>query len=392
MNIGIDANYLIFEKAGIGKYTQNIIKNLLKIDRKNHYFLYFSFFRHSSNRRKEIDEFLSQIKSKKVTVRISHLPAAWQEWLTGSPIPPFRFFGDKLDIFFAPYAASVPKSRYWGKDQKPPKIVTTVHDLVFLRYPEHRGKKLSQFYLKRHQIAAQNSQKLMAVSLSTKEDLINLLKVDTRNIKVVYEAADIKFRPLKKKEVSRARQIIGQYFNPKTKYILSVGTLEPRKNLARLITAFSLLPNALKQKYQLVLVGGKGWNNRTLLQTINNLNLKDRVILTGFVKDDDLPYIYNQASIFVYPSLYEGFGLPVLEAMAAGVPVVTSNLSSLPEVAGRATCLINPTDEKAIAQAIVKVLSQPKFAQKLIKQGFIQAKKFSWGKAAQETLDLFEKI
>lgn len=406
MNIGIDANYLIFEQAGIGKYTKNIIRNLLNlpagkagINRKNQYFLYFSYLRHTQKRRREIDDFLSGIKSKKVNVRIFPLPAAWYEFITASIIPPFWLYRDRLDIFFAPYVASVPRNMYWPKNlprgkagQKPPKVVTTIHDLVFLRFPEHRGKKLSQYYLKRHKIACRNSQKLIAVSQATKNDLMNLLAVDDSKVQVIYEAAAKEFHPLVKRERKKADQIISRYFNPETKYILSVGTLEPRKNLVRLISAYSLLPYKLKQQYQLVLVGGSGWNNKILRQTIDNLNLKDKVILPGFVLDEDLPYIYNKASIFVYPSLYEGFGLPPLEAMASGAPVIASNISSLPEVLGHAGLLVNSEKEEEIARAIQKILVQPKLAEKLSKQGLLQAKKFSWAKTAQETLEVFKTI
>lgn len=153
-----------------------------------------------------------------------------------------------------------------------------------------------------------------------------------------------------------------------------------------------MLPHETRRQYHLVLVGAKGWNNSQLLETIANLNLKDKVILTGFVQDEDLPYIYNGASIFVYPSLFEGFGLPPLEAAACGVPVVTSNLSSLPEVMGKAAVLINPTNENEIAKTIKLILNRPKLARKLVKNGLFQVKKFSWEKAARETLKIFEEI
>jgi len=384
MNIGIDANCLIFEKAGIGKYTQNLIKNIIKIDGKNHYFLYFSYLRKRTQREKIIKDFLKP-KPKNVTIKIIPLPARWYEFLTSTPLPINKIIKEPLDVFFSPYAAGIPKNGF-------PKMVVTIHDLTFLRFPEHRGRKLSNYYLRRHKIAIKNSQKIIVPSRSTREDLANFFKIKPQKIQVIYEAADVCFKVLSARNLKNSSKIISQYFDPKTQYILSVGTLEPRKNLRKLVEAYSLLPHSLQRVYKLVLVGGQGWNNQVLQKVVNNLNLKDKVILTGFVSDEDLPYIYNRASVFVYPSLYEGFGLPPLEAMACGVPVITANNSSLPEVVGKAAFLIDPLNEKEIAEAIKKILLKPKIAQKLSLLGLEQVKKFSWEKAARETLKILEEV
>lgn len=379
MNIGIDANCLIFEKAGVGKYTQNIIKNLLKIDKKNHYFLYFTFLRHKHKRVELINELLGK-KSKNVTYKIIPIPARWFELLSGANFPIQRIIKEDLDIFFAPYATGIAKNGF-------SKMVTMVHDLVFLRYPEHRGKKLSNYYLKRHKIAILNSKKIIVPSRATKNDLVNLLNVKNEKIQIITEATDRNFRKLKDNP-----RIIGRYIEPNTKYILSVGTLEPRKNLIKLILAYSLLPHALQREYKLMIVGAQGWNNDIFFKTLKNLNLQDKIILTGFVLDKDLPYIYNRAAVFVYPSLYEGFGLPPLEAMACGTPVITSNNSSLVEVAGSAAVIVDTQKEEEIAAAIKNIISKPKIAEKLSMRGLIQAKKYSWEKAARQTLEIFENV
>jgi len=386
MKIGIFANFLLFEPAGIGKYSQNLLKNLFKIDHKNQYFLYFSFFRHRQVRLKLIQKRLGKLP-KNVKIRIFSVPAAWLETLFASSFDVENIIKDPLDIYFSPYVSGIPKKGF-------KKMVTTCHDLVFLRFPEHRGKKLSNYYLKRHKTAVRNCQKIIAVSESTKKDLQKFLAVNPSKIKVIYEAADARFRPIK--DQKKIRKIIGRYlphsFNPDFRYILSVGTLEPRKNLSKLVEAYSMLPHQILRKYKLVLVGAKGWNESELQKTINNLNLKDRVLLPGFVKDEDLPYIYNGASIFAYPSLYEGFGLPPLEALACGIPVVASNLSSLPEVMGRAALLVDPTKEEEIVKALKQLIFEPKLAKKLASRGPEQAKKFSWIKTAKETLKLFEEV
>jgi len=386
MNIGIAANYLLFERAGIGKYTQNLLKTLFKIDKNNHYFLYFSFWRKKELRKKLIRELLGRLPAN-VELKFLSLPAAWLEWLFSTSYPATKIIREPLDLYFSPYVSGIPRNGF-------PKMVTTCHDLVFLRFPGHRGRKLSQYYLQRHQIAAQNCQKIIAPSLATKKDLQKFLRVPAQKISVIYEAAEEKFKIIKDKRTMA--KIIGRYlphsFNPTEKYILSVGTLEPRKNLTKLVEAYSILPHQLQRQYQLILVGGQGWNNEQLKKTIINLNLKEKVILPGFVKDEDLPYIYNGASVFIYPSLYEGFGLPPLEAMACGVPVISSNLSSLPEVIGRAGILVDPQDEIAIAQAIKRLILHPKLAKKIAKQAQIRSKKFSWSLAAHKTLKVFESI
>ena len=382
MKIGIAANYLLFEQAGIGEYTEHLLKNLFKIDHKNQYFLYFSYLRHRQERLRLIQERLGKLP-KNVKIRIFSIPAAWLEYFFSTWLSASKIIQDPLDIYFSPYVAGIPKNGF-------PKMIFACHDLVFWRFPEHRGEKLSHYYLKRHKIAIQNCQKIIVPSQATKKDLQKFLEVPQAKIKVIYEAADERFRPIK--DQKKIKTITSRYFKPDFKYILSVGTLEPRKNLPKLVEAYSMLPHQVLRDYRLVLVGAKGWNNSLLLRTIINLNLKDKVILPGFVKDDDLPYIYNGASVFVYPSLFEGFGLPPLEAASCGVPVIASNLSSLPEVMGKAALLVNPSSEEDIARALRQLILRPKLAQSLAKRGLLQAKKFSWIKTAQETLKLFENV
>lgn len=383
MNIGIWANCLIFEKAGVGKYTQNIINKLIKIDKKNQYFLYFAYFRHRREREELAYSFLGGDVPENVTLRFLSIPAQWFEFLTSTPFPIKKLITDKIDVFFSPYASGIPKNGF-------EKMAVTIHDLVFIRFPEHRGKNLSNYYLKRHRIAIKNCKKIIVPSLATKRDLQVFLSVSPRKIKVIPEAADNHFRIIKNK--LSISQIASHYVGAKTKYILSVGTIEPRKNLIKLIGAYSLLPHSLQNEYKLVLVGPKGWNSVELFKRINNLNLKDKIILPGFVNDDDLPYIYNQASIFVYPSLFEGFGLPPLEAMACGAPVVAGNHSSIVEVVGKAGILVDCRDEDKLSHQIKRVLLKPKLAQNLAKKGHEQAKKFSWERAAQETLEILESL
>jgi len=382
MNIGIDVNCIIFEKAGFGRYTYNLVKNLLKIDRKNQYFLYANFIRKKAERGKIIGELISETKAKNATVRIINFPARWKEWLIGTRIPYQFLIKEPLDVYFAPHFAGVAKNGF-------PNTVVAVHDLAFMYYPEHRGKNLSNYYLKRTKIALTNSKKMIAVSRATKKDIEEKFKIPSRKITVIPEAATENFKPCKNDQLILQKTV--QYVPKGIKYLLAVGTLEPRKNLSSIIKAFSLLPNDLKRNYKLVFVGGAGWNNEDFLKTIKNYNMGEKVILTGFVNDKDLPYIYNRANVFIFPSFYEGFGLPPLEAMASGTPVICSGSSSLPEVVGGAGILVNPVNEEEQARAIKKLLFSPKLAKKLSLRGIKQAKKFSWNKVATATLKVLEE-
>ena len=382
MIIGIDANWAVYEQAGIGKYTYNLIKALVETDSVNQYVLFCNFFRKFGERKKFLEEMVKDAKTP-VKLKISPMPSAWHEWLTQTPIPAKLLYQEKIDVFHSPFFAGVPKNPL-------PNTVLTIHDLVFMKFPEHRGDKLSKYYLKRTKMALQASKKVIAVSESTKKDLIELLSVDPEKISVVYEGVDKQFKSVKDKNL--IENTLQKYNLNDKSYILSVCTLEPRKNLARLVKAYSLLPNYLQQKYKLVLTGKKGWNNTSLEQIINDLNLKDRIVSTGFVSQEELPIIYNGAAVFAYPALYEGFGLPPLEALSCGTPVVTSNISSIPEVMGKAALLINPYKEEEIARAIKSILTDPELAAKMREMGFNQSKRFSWQKAARETVEVYKSL
>lgn len=375
MIIGLDANWAIYEEAGIGKYTYNLIKALLHEDKKNHYILYFNFFRKAEERKSIIHDLVKDSKAS-YDVNISTLPAAWKEFLSQTYLPLNYLYKEKVDVFHSPFFSGIPRVGFG-------KMAVTIHDLVFLKFPEHRGTKLSNYYLKRTKFALKNCQKIIAVSEATKNDLIELLKVDPNQIKVIHEGLNENFKDYRPKKNDLSLP---------SKYILSVCTLEPRKNLIRLIRAYSLLPNQIKNKYKLVLIGKNGWNNNELFQTINDLNLKGNIILPGYVEDSKLPDYYSNASVFVYPSLYEGFGLPPLEAMACGVPVITSNISSLPEVVAKAGLLVNPYQEEQISKGIRTILSSPGLQKKMVQKGKIQAHKFQWTKAAQKTIQIYEEI
>jgi glycosyltransferase involved in cell wall biosynthesis len=227
---------------------------------------------------------------------------------------------------------------------------------------------------------------VITVSRQSCQDLIKYLPVNPKKINVIPEAASLHFHPLNEAEYLPALERHGI----RRPYILSVGSLEPRKNLLRLLEAYARLEGS---RPSLVIAGARNyWKSSPVVETVSRLGLEQHVRFTGYVEDADLPALYSAASLFVFPSLYEGFGLPVLEAMACGTPVVTSSVSSLPEVAGDAALLVDPRDVDAIASAMRRILDDSDLAADLRARGLARAAQFSWERTARETLAVYEKV
>jgi len=264
--------------------------------------------------------------------------------------------------------------------------VFTLYDLTFHFYAKTH-KLLNRWFLALMTPRfLQRADAITAISESTRRDAARLYGIDAAKIKVIYPGVSSRFRPASTEQIAEVRQ---RYSLP-DRFILSVSTLEPRKNLGSLLEAITLLKPPLD--LPLVLVGKKGWLYQGLLQKLNGLGLERRVLLTGYAPDDDLPSLYSAADLLVYPSIYEGFGLPVLEAMACGTPVVTSNPSSLPEIVGDAEVTVNPQDVHALADAIVHVLTDEARRNEMKVRGMERAAQFTWERAARETLALYQTL
>ncbi|MBK8047957.1 MAG: glycosyltransferase family 4 protein [Anaerolineales bacterium] len=265
--------------------------------------------------------------------------------------------------------------------------VLTVHDLIFERYPEHHTQK-NRIFLRLAMprfVAAATA--IIAVSNHTRQDLIRLYGVPESKITVIYEGVETGFRPAPPASLAQVKE----RYSPNRPYLLMVGTLEPRKNH---ITALRALARLKTEGFphQLVVAGGKGWLFEPIQAQIEQLGLTGDVVLAGYVPASDLPALYTGAACVLAPSLYEGFGFPVLEAMACAAPVVCSNVSSLPEVAGGAALLVPPTDDEMLAHAVRLVLTQPALATTMREQGRRQAARFNWKRTAAETADLYAAI
>jgi glycosyltransferase involved in cell wall biosynthesis len=225
------------------------------------------------------------------------------------------------------------------------------------------------------------------VSEQSKADILRYLPVKAENVTVIPEAAGPSYRPMDRAQSEEVLLRHGISFP----YILYVGSIEARKNITRLLEAYAQI-RGWSQKWKLVIVGATKWKYSPIFDTLQQLQLASAVHFTGHVADEDLPALYNGAAVFVFPSLYEGFGLPVLEAMACGVPVVTSNCSSLPEVAGDGAILVDPRDVNAIAAAIRRVLEELDLATGLRAKGLARARQFTWERTARETIAVYKKV
>jgi glycosyltransferase involved in cell wall biosynthesis len=236
--------------------------------------------------------------------------------------------------------------------------------------------------------SVRRSTRVIAISQSTKADIVGLLGIPSDKIVVTYIGVDHKFFRVQRNRTQLEDSLKDFGLNPG--YILYVGKLEPRKNLVRLIRAYDQSKNTIGKR-KLVLCGSKGWGYTEIYSIVERLGLRDQVIFTGYVPDKSLPIIYNGADVFVYPSLYEGFGIPVLEAMACGVPAITSNLSSLPEVVGNAGVLVDPYSTDAIGEALIDLLRHDDRRSELSELGLYRAKEFTWERMARETLRVYQQ-
>lgn len=269
------------------------------------------------------------------------------------------------------------------------KTVVQIHDLSFLRVPQAAPPGLGDWLKRAVPASVGRADHVLADSRATRDDLLELCDLPSRSaISVLYGGVDARFRP-----ASGAAQeaVLRKYGLPQRSFILSVGTLQPRKNHGRLVEALGLLRRA-GLDVQLVIAGGAGWLSGPFHRQLQESGLRQYVWLPGYVDDDDLPALYSAATVFAFPSLYEGFGLPVLEAMACATPVVTSNLSSLPEVAGDAALLVDPLDLEALADAIRRAIEDGELRRRLICAGLERARQFTWSRAARQLLQVYRDL
>jgi len=271
----------------------------------------------------------------------------------------------------------------------PIRTVVTIHDIVAYQKPETVPLKYALYMKFLIKLVANRADRVITPSICTKNDLVERLNVPESKIDVIYEAVGPRFTP---PDTGSALDEIKTRFGIRDRYMLFAGNLEPRKNLIRLMEAFDLAGKKLNGQYQLVISGKKGWLYKDILRTYERLNRNNDIILTNYVNDEDLIKLYQAAEMFVFPTLYEGFGLPPLEAMACGTPVITSKNSSLPEITGDAAVLVNPFDIEEISEAMVKVATSDSYRNELGSMGIKQAGRFSWTNTALKTLESYRSV
>jgi glycosyltransferase involved in cell wall biosynthesis len=368
IHIGVNAHLLsladTYRSAGINWYIQNLLSHLPEVDPHIDYTVFLGERRYPG--RAGLDLRFSRLPTQRPLARI-----LWEQ-----AIQPWSAREAGLDLihgtaFVGPQFSTCP-------------FVITVHDLSFLSYPQN-FPALNRTYLRMFtRMSVRRARRIIAVSESTKRDLMRYYGVSGDRVDVVHNGVDPMFRPMPAADVAAFRR---QRHLPE-RFILFVGTLEPRKNVTRLVEAYARLP---RPRPPLMLLGGKGWLYDEIFARLESLDLQGEVKFVGYVPVEELALWYNAAGLFVYPSLYEGFGLPPLEAMACGTPVVASSASSLPEVVGNAGLLVDPTSSEALAEGMRRVLADQGLRETMRSAGLARAKDFSWQTAAAYTVTSYHR-
>ncbi|MGH2458711.1 MAG: glycosyltransferase family 4 protein [Chloroflexota bacterium] len=376
MRIGFDYTAAIRQGAGIGRWARCLIQALLELDRVNTYTLFYSRATAHDPAPKLPEG--PNVSGRRLWLDERALNMLWYK--LGAPIPIDALAGP-ADVFHFPDFALPPVRR--GA------TVVTVHDLSFMLVPECADQRLRAHLEKVVPMSVREADFVCADSENTRNELTTLLDVVPERVAVVYGGVDRRFHPVTDPAVLEA---IRQKYGLSFPFIFYMGTIEPRKNLGRLLQAYTRLREKSRSPHRLVIAGGLGWLYQEVLRDIDQLAAEQRVVFLGRVPDDDLPALYSLCDVFAFPSLYEGFGLPPLEAMACGKAVVCSNTSSLPEVVGDAGVFVSPYDVDGLADVLGQLLADPSRRQRLGERGIERASQFTWEKAARQTLEIYRQI
>jgi glycosyltransferase involved in cell wall biosynthesis len=365
--IAIDASTLSTQ-GGPRTYLQGLLRALLEIDRENRYLIFYNDPVHLGSFPKAREMVLPGKNA------ISRL---FREHI----LLPLACRREKVDLLHCPKSA-IPF-------RAPCPVVVTLHDLIPVMHPELETFAARCYWKMHIPAAARRSDFIITISEHALQEIRNSYDVPADRIRVVMQSFDPAM--LDRPDPEKAKAVRNKY-GLGDGYILYVGTIQPRKNLETLIKAFALLKRNDITGRKLVIVGRKGWMFDSLFSRISELGLENDVLFTGFIPDEELPDLFDGAAVFAYLSLFEGFGRPPLEAMACGVPVVTSNTTAIPEVVGNAGIAVDPRDPVRIAEALRQVLETPVLAEELRKKGIERARIFSWEKTARETMEIYGNV
>jgi glycosyltransferase involved in cell wall biosynthesis len=370
MRIVVDGRTIVGGRTGVGVYAERIVRSLLQIDQQNQYFLFL------------VEPLADLRASNLTTVMIPGYNRAGLNRLWENVLVPRFASKNHIDLYFSP-AYALP----FFRPAKLP-LVTAIHDLIGLLYPETFTPKMRLWQKIFIANAARVADRIITGSNATRADFLRLYPSAEKKTSVIYHSIDEDFRPGSSPE--EIRRVQEKYGLPR-KIVLYVGTVEPRKNVANLARAFARLPNSIKNEFTLVIAGKPGWFVDSIKTEISRLQLGEKVRYIGYVERKDLPTLYQLATLFVYPSLYEGFGFPPLEAMACGVPVLCSNTSSFPEVVGDAAIMVDPHDVGQMGKELERLLGNPVLRDEMGTRGLGQAERFGARRMAEETLKVLEE-
>lgn len=375
MKIALELQPAIKNRTGVGWYTYELIKRLKSSE--NEYFAYIFNFLERNDLNRELGELnIETVVSKYIPYGIYN--RLWNY----VPISYNNLFPEKADIYHF-FNFLVPP-RVKGK------VIVTVYDMVYKQYPETMAKK-NIARLERDLIRSVNrADIIITISENSKKEIIEYLNIPESKIEIVYPGVEL--QQYNKTYSAIEKECIKKKYNLPEEYILYLGTLEPRKNIESIIDSYAQYKKNYTGKLKLIIAGKKGWMFESIFEMVKKNNLQEDIIFIGYVDERDKPLLYKMSRMFIFPSLYEGFGMPVLEAMAAGVPVITSNNSSIPEVAGEAAILLNAQDIEGMVVAINQLDKDSSLRKKLILEGLKQSSKFTWENSIEQLISVYNKM
>ena len=387
MKIVIDVRCLMEgRRTGVEEYTLGLLESLFKLDKKNDYVLFLNSWKEPNFDFGIFSKFENvRMRRFKIPNKILNLFFWYLNW------PKIDDFCGGAEVVFSP-------NIIFGAVSKKAKLVLTVHDLSFERHSEYFSLKRRwwHIFINTRRICGA-ADKIIAVSQSTKNDLLDLYGIKKEKVQTVYSASSKQFKIIDRNDLHLIKT--KEKYNLPYKFILLLSTIEPRKNIIGTVRAFNALQKYAQEKqredllkYELVIAGERGWDTKAIFAEIEKSLFRQKIKMINSIPDEDKPYLYNLASLFVYPSFFEGFGFPPLEAMACGVPVITSNSSSLPEVVDGAAIMIDPDKPDEIRIAMKEILSDGEFRCNLIKKGLKKSQEFTWEKTARQMLKFFNSL
>lgn len=382
MKIAFELSLLLYRKTGVGQYCENIVRELVRLNINNEVTFYGVMF-----------DFLGLKKSNKQLRELKLVPRS-VKWLHYGV---YRRLWSAIPIKFNRICRNPAEIHHFFNYIVPPYIkgyvVLTVYDLVYLKHPDTMSNRNLRNLKMNFLRSIDRADLIITISEASKQEIIQHLNIEPDKVKIVPPAVDHKaYCKLEVNEGDKTVEIIKNKYNLPDNYLLYLGTLEPRKNIESIIKAYSRLSIELKEQYKLVIAGGAGWKYETIYKLVDELGLKDTIVFTGFVDEEHKTVIYNLAEIFVFPSLYEGFGMPPLEAMACGVPTIVSNIPSLSEVVNDSAIKVEPHDINVLKESISMLLTNEVLRRKYSELGISRASNYTWENSSMKLMEYYRDL